>query len=125
MSSRMTASHVAQSRWTMSNELTCVAVDDAGLVEQYVAGTLPSDRTVDFELHLFTCARCREEVRLGTAIRLAARDSVAPTARRRAPRIVWFAAAAAAAFAAALVTLRPRQDSSAIRRLGELTQPPI
>src|SRR5207249_1352618 len=51
----------------MPNALNCDAVDDGGIVAQYVAGTLPPDRTLDFEAHLFTCARCREEVRLGAA----------------------------------------------------------
>ena len=51
--------------------LTCEAVAQRGLVELYVAGRLSAERDVsDLETHLLTCDTCREEVRLGSVIRV-------------------------------------------------------
>jgi hypothetical protein len=50
--------------------LSCEAVAERGLVERYVAGRLRDDQDLGvLETHLLTCEACREEVRLGLAVR--------------------------------------------------------
>ncbi len=53
----------------MAEPLTCDAVVDEGLIERYLAETLPEDETETFESHYLTCPRCQNELRLAAAIR--------------------------------------------------------
>lgn len=70
------------------------AADDT--VALYVAGTLPGDDEEVFERHLLDCALCREEVRLGLAIRSA-------VWRHKPRKYVWAYAGAALAATGLLV----------------------
>lgn len=101
------------------NLLTCEVAAEHGLVERYVAARL-SDQAelVPFETHLLTCEHCREEVRLGLAVRaeLAVQE-------RRQPRRAWpFGLAFAAAIAALLLV---RLNGNGVRALGAVREPPL
>lgn len=85
-----------------------------GLVERYVAGTLPESELADFEEHLIECRRCQEEVQLASALREAFLDDEAPSNTRavaggtRWLRIGAVGSAAAAAVIAAVLLVGPR-----------------
>jgi len=96
----------------MEETLSCDAVEDRGLVERYLAGTLSESETEVFESHYLTCARCQKELRLGAGIRKVllevrrAEESKGSTIA--APTRHWFhrparVGAAAAAVAAVLI----------------------
>jgi tetratricopeptide (TPR) repeat protein len=82
---------------------------DSDAAAQYVAGTLDPGALDAFEEHLLTCEECRNEVRLGSAIRAAAPPvsvpgslSPATDARRWRRALIPLAAAAAIAITFAL-----------------------
>jgi hypothetical protein len=107
--------------------LTCEAVAQRGLVELYVSGRLSAGRDVsDLETHLLTCDTCREEARLGLAIRAELGAPAAQARVRSLPRrgpwlILGAAAAAAVVFVIARPISRDRSDSPVSRGRDEGT----
>jgi hypothetical protein len=99
----------------MNGILTCEAVAQRGLIEQYVAGRLHEPDLADLETHLLTCASCREDVRLGSAVRAELGGQAAQTLpRSRLRRRPWYILGAAAAAAVVVVIARPiSRDGSA------------
>lgn len=91
------------------------ADDDS--ISSYVAGTLKGDEEAMFERHLLECAACREEVRLGTAIRSAIR-------KRRPGKQVWAVGGAALAAAGLLIAFAVTRPSG-IDRLANVSTPPV
>jgi hypothetical protein len=82
---------------------------------QYVAARLPDEEAAAFEEHYFACARCWEEVRVGSGVSrvLGARALVRPARWRTA-----MLAAAAAVTIAFLATVAPRlmrEDADVLR----------
>jgi|SRR5690348_10594351 len=105
---------------TAGETLSCAQVAERELIERYVAGRLTDESGLaDFEAHLLTCAECREEVRLGLAIR--ARLATPVARRSRGPWLVG-AGLAAAGIAGLLLG---RGGNGKIRPLGNVTDPPI
>jgi hypothetical protein len=86
---------------------------DSDAAAQYVAGTLDPDALDAFEEHLLSCEDCRNEVRLGAAIRAggkpvagAAAPAASVTGRRRVGTLVPIAAAAAIALTFGIWSMR-------------------
>jgi len=105
---------------TAADALTCETVAARELVERYVTGRLTdADGLGEFEVHVLTCARCREEVRLALAVRAELRAAAAPHARRWPIGV----SLAVAAGAAALLLLRP--STARLQALGAVQDAPI
>jgi len=124
----------------MRRDLTCEMITDDGIVDQYVAGTLPEEEYESFENHLIECRACQDEVVQAVAVRegLGALGeespgreppTAGPTVRSRSrwkaisPK-VWLPVAAAAVVAG-LVFFGPDRVPEAISELGRVGQPPI
>ena len=100
--------------------LTDDAVAERGLVERYVAGKLTDPQElIEFEAHLLTCARCRDEVTLAMAVR---REIGASQTVTRKKLGLGIGLAAAAGIAALL--LLPASHG-AIKKLGLVAAPPV
>lgn len=70
--------------------MDCDQIDEAEIVERYVAGRLDQVETVDFELHFLGCKRCFERVRL-------LQDMQAVLSRRPGTNARWWTVLAVAA----------------------------
>jgi len=95
------------------NELTCLEVEEEGLVGRYLAGRLGPDPAARFEAHYLTCDNCQTALQVAVALRAELRrlepQAVAtwsassvrastPGAQSRARRLrFWLPAGAAAA----------------------------
>ena len=124
----------------MTDKLTCELVTETGMVERYVAETLPDSELEGFEDHLLLCQRCQEEVVQAVAVREALRETTKEGSGREAsagnpektrtgfffgiPPKIWLPVAAAAGVAG-LVFFGPDRVPGAIRELGGVSQPPI
>jgi len=113
----------------VTDQLTCEAIDERGIIERYVSERLPEPEESAFEEHFFLCPRCQEALRVAMAVRGVVRaPGAVPLARRRVPRWAPVAAAAGVVLAAGLVALvarRPAVSSDAARDLGAVLVPPI
>jgi tetratricopeptide (TPR) repeat protein len=98
----------------------CAEIAESGGVERYLAGRLAPAEVEAFELHYLTCARCREEVRLGAAIRA---GLVSRVHRRGLARPALGVLALAAGIAALALVAR-RGAESPLERLGRMEEPP-
>jgi|SRR5579859_2546516 len=100
--------------------LTEEAVAERGMVERYVAGRLSDPgELIEFEAHLLTCARCRDELTLAMAVRREFGNTNAGTRKKLG---VGIGLAAAAGIAALL--LLP-ESHSALKNLGLVATPPV
>ena len=94
----------------------CQVLEDAGVHERYLAGSLPAEEAHAFEDHVLLCTRCQQTLEVGAAIR-----SAPKRAKSWLPRLIGAGTLAAAAMAAFLVFGPDRQVTS----LGTITEPPI
>ena len=101
--------------------LDCNAVEERGLVERYVAGSLDEENLRAFEIHLLGCAECQTDVRTGAAVREAMRH---PEEHRR--HHIFRIAGLAAAAAIVMVLLIPRATAKdPLTTLGATREAPV